>query len=702
MRKPRTPASLSRILAGSVAAIALAALATTCSTGNDSRQPGPPDGRPDSRNTAMQGPPSGSPPGEARGSPGSSGGQPPSGQPGRDGAGTPAAATLPETATSKYFADLNSTTRAWNAYIDWMKDQGLLDSASTLYRPFEPLVRGDLARFLQCKYKWETRGEGYTDAPQDWARGGKAAGVLDATSAFNPGKAVTRLEAARWMYLAESKAGMPPDFADGNIASLADRSTIAPEDAKAVSAMLRLGLLSADARGMFRPDGTITRAEIAPVLYRLWQLGKGGGNPPAGQPGGPGGQASGGPGGQPPGVSGTQPGGFGPPAASAPDHGTAAHIVSADTRNGTYSSTADNENALRVAGTCTVTVSGARILKDAGQTVSGESSDFYGSNAAFLAMEGASVTLESPEVHSSARGGNALFSWGEGTGVTALAPRIRTTGDNSGGLMVAGGGTLTARDADVVTTGRSSAAIRSDRGGARIQVSGGSFRTKGTGSPAIYSTAAISAANATLDASASEAVVVEGMNSVELTDCIVSGAMAPNDTGTPRTVMVYQSMSGDAAQGTGSFTMTRGSLSGGAGDRFWTTNTRSVFRLERVALKAPEGNGALLRVSGNDTARGWGSRGSNGARCTFTAVDQDLAGPVVVDEISRLTLDLQGATTFTGAINPSLKGGEVTLTMAPNATWTLTADSAITRLEGAPGRIRLNGHRLLVGDKVME
>ena len=89
--------------------------------------------------------------------------------------------------------------------------------------------------------------------------------------------------------------------------------------------------------------------------------------------------------------------------------------------------------------------------------------------------------------------------------------------------MTTGGGTTNATNLTVDTSGNSSAAIRSDRGGGTVKkVSGGTYSTHGTGSPAIYSTADITADSATLTATKSEALVIEGCNSIALTDCNVT------------------------------------------------------------------------------------------------------------------------------------------------------------------------------------
>lgn len=77
---------------------------------------------------------------------------------------------------------------------------------------------------------------------------------------------------------------------------------------------------------------------------------------------------------------------------------------------------------------------------------------------------------------------------------------------------------MNATNLDVQTEGNSSAAIRTDRGGGTVNVEGGKYVTNGTGSPAIYCTADITASNAELTANASE-----GKNSVTLNNCTLTG-----------------------------------------------------------------------------------------------------------------------------------------------------------------------------------
>ncbi|HIQ83842.1 MAG TPA: right-handed parallel beta-helix repeat-containing protein [Candidatus Pullichristensenella stercorigallinarum] len=400
------------------------------------------------------------------------------------------------------------------------------------------------------------------------------------------------------------------------------------------------------------------------------------------------------------------PGGFDGDAE--PDNGDAATTIAEDGSytGGTYTSTGDDENALRIDG-ATVRLDGVIIDKSGGASSSTEGGDFYGANAGLLALNGAQATLENITVFTSAQNGNGVFSYGQGTQVTIRNSAITTLNDNSGGLQTAGGGATLAENCTVETSGNSSAAIRSDRGGGTVDVDGGTYTTNGAGSPAVYSTAEISVANATLTANNSEAIVVEGRNSVELTDCAVSGNMTGAYMGDGseniHNVMLYQSTSGDAAVGLSSFTMTGGSLTANAGDMFYITNTEAEITLTGVSL-TNAADGALLRVEGNSASRGWGAAGQNGAQAVFNANSQLLAGDVIVDSISTLDFNLSGGSTFNGTIKivENAQGGtavdgNANVVIGEGCTWSLTGDCTVSTLENN-GEIIFNGFTITLAD----
>ena len=386
-------------------------------------------------------------------------------------------------------------------------------------------------------------------------------------------------------------------------------------------------------------------------------------------------------------------------------NGTSANTITEDTEvdSETYTSTGDDENALRVDG-ATVTLKDITIEKTAGSSSNTEDGDFYGLNAGLLVLNGATATITGATVNTSVTNGNGVFSYGEGTVVNISDSTIRTTENNSGGIQTTGGGTMNATNLDVETQGNSAAAIRSDRGGGTVNVDGGSYVTNGTGSPAIYCTADISVSDATLTANASEGVVVEGKNSVALTDCDVTGNMSNTYNGDSdeniHCIMIYQSMSGDADVGEATFSAEGGSITAKTGDMFYITNTDCEITLKDVAFTLA--NDVFLRVEGNSSSRGWGTEGANGGDVTLTADSQEFTGNILVDEISSLVLTMKNGTSYEGAINPDGDGGMVDVTLDDDSTWTLTGDSYITSFDGDTSNITANGYHLYVnGEQVL-
>ena len=372
-----------------------------------------------------------------------------------------------------------------------------------------------------------------------------------------------------------------------------------------------------------------------------------------------------------------------------------------------YSSTGDDENALRVDGAA-VTLDGISVDKSAGSSSNTENGDFYGVNAALLATNGANVTIKNATVTSSAQNGNGIFSYGSGTTVTVSDSTITTTADNSGGIQTTGGGTTIASNLTVTTSGNSSAAIRSDRGGGTVKVDGGTYTSKGYNSPAVYSTADITVKNATLTAENSEALVIEGQNSITLENCNVSGNMS-DTKGTSsdenvHNVMIYQSMSGDADVGTSSFSMTGGSLLSNNGDMFYVTNTDCNIYLSGVTLTNKDSDAYLMNICGNSASHGWGTAGKNGANVTFVADGQTLDGNISVDTISTLNMTLKNGSTFTGTVNirDNAEGGtavsdNAVITVEEGSVWNLTGNCTVTSVTNN-GTINFNGYTITLAD----
>ena len=479
-----------------------------------------------------------------------------------------------------------------------------------------------------------------------------------------------------------------------DLSSYTDSSEISAYAENAVKALVGKGIIEGDGETL-RPLSSLTRAETAVILINAVDSGnpsanQGGMQPPSGNM--PGGNAL---------------GGFG--GSDTVTQGTSATTITEDgTYSSTsYSSTGDDENALRVDG-ATATLDSVTVDKSAGSSSNTEDGDFYGQNAALLATNGANVTIKNTTVNSSAQNGNGIFSYGAGTTVNVSDSTITTTADNSGGIQTTGGGTTNATNLTVNTSGNSAAAIRSDRGGGTVVVDKGTYTSNGYNSPAVYSTADITVSNATLTANNSESLVIEGKNSIKLNNCDVLGNMSSTEGSSSdenvHSVMIYQSMSGDAEVGTSEFDMTGGSLTGNNGDMFYITNTHSIINLSNVDITNKDADAYLMRVTGNSAARGWGKAGANGAQVEFTASNQTLNGDIAVDTVSTLNMTLTDSSDFTGTINiiDNAQNGtavdnNAVVTIDSDSTWTLTGDCTVTSLENN-GTINFNGHTITLAD----
>ena len=357
-----------------------------------------------------------------------------------------------------------------------------------------------------------------------------------------------------------------------------------------------------------------------------------------------------------------------------------------NSEDGGHAITADGENA-----------DYSHVLVTKTGEADGDEADFYGENAAVFGTNGGTLNLNNIVVKTDGTHANGVFSYGDGTTVNISDSYINTVGNCSGGLMTTGGGTMNASNLTIETSGNSSAAIRSDRGGGTVNVDGGYYATSGKGSPVIYSTADITVSNAEMVSTASQGVVVEGKNAVTLNNVDLT---ADNNTKNSdkssyyQAVMIYQSMSGDAAQGLSSFTMNGGSLVNKNGDVFFVNNTSTEISLSNASI-TNKGDGVFLRAA----AAGWGSEGNNGGQVNLNASKQTINGDMLVDSISKLNLYLKDNSAYTGAINPGGAQGEVYVEIENGSTWTLTADSYISSLTCDANAIKLNGHKLYVDGK---
>lgn len=377
--------------------------------------------------------------------------------------------------------------------------------------------------------------------------------------------------------------------------------------------------------------------------------------------------------------------------------GTATLAQDATIESPSYSSSTGGENALLVTGG-EIKLTTPKIDKTGDETT--ESADFYGTNAAVLA-KGGNLTITGGTIQSAGSHANAVFAYGDGK-VTISDTSIITSGNNSGGIMVTGGGNLSANNLIVETAGNSSAAIRSDRGGGTMTVTGGSYKTSGQGSPVIYSTANVKVQDGTkLAASSAEGIVIEGSNSVTLDSAYLvdTNTSLNGNSETYKNIFIYQSMSGDAEAGVGTFTANNSYIETNHGDTFYVTNTQAKITLSNNQIINNDANSVFLRAEG----AAWGNSGRNGGQVNLDLTHQVVEGNISLDYLSALDMTLSSSY-YMGAINTDNVASSVALTLDAESNLILAGDSYLNTLNNAdPNNQNIygNGYKLFVnGEEV--
>lgn len=374
--------------------------------------------------------------------------------------------------------------------------------------------------------------------------------------------------------------------------------------------------------------------------------------------------------------------------------------------NEEYSSSEKDENALLIDGDITVDLNNITVEKT-GSSYGGDNTSFYGTNSAIIAKNGAKVSIKNSTITTDATGANGVFSYGgsattnnssnDGTTIEISDSKITTSQDNSGGIMTTGGGTMIANNLEITTSGTSSAAIRTDRGGGTVTVNKGTYKTTGKGSPSIYSTADITVNDATLIATASEGIVIEGKNKVTINNCDLTDTNNElnGQSTTYKNIFLYQSMSRDAATGEALFNATDSKITTNKGDTFYITNTTATITLTNNEIKNNDSTGAFLRAQKDS----WGNSGSNGGDVTLIMNNQKSFGDIIIDSISTLTMTMKESSYYEGTINSDNNAKSIMLNLDATSSIKLTGNSYITELNNEVSNnsnIDFNGYKLYV------
>ena len=356
-----------------------------------------------------------------------------------------------------------------------------------------------------------------------------------------------------------------------------------------------------------------------------------------------------------------------------------------------FDNTTSDQNSFIGKNKASITINSS-VFDKTGNTTNDDNSNFRGQNAVVLGIEGSQTSIKNSNITSNSIGSNAVFATGEGSVINVENTNIHTKGDSSRGLDATYKGTVNGKNLTITTEGAHSATLATDRSEGTITAEAAKLTTSGTGSPVIYSTGNITANNVNGVANKSEIGVVEGKNSITLTNSNVTGY---HDNG----FMLYQSFSGDAESGIARLKAENNTLTThGTGAFIYVNNTTAEADLTGNTILMP--NTTTLVKAAADSR--WGKDGENGGHLTLRASNQELSGNIVADSISTIAIDMANGSSLVGAINTDNTAKEITLKLSKDSSWTLTGDSYIKSLtnEDTTGEnIHLNGYKLIVADK---
>ena len=319
--------------------------------------------------------------------------------------------------------------------------------------------------------------------------------------------------------------------------------------------------------------------------------------------------------------------------------------IEATIGSGTYESTKDdqvvflviNGGKLTITGDVTINKTGSENFQGRGDNYS-----FYGTNSAIVVVgKDSSASINGATITTSVSGANAVVATNSGS-VKIINSTISTTKDNSRGLHATYNGTVDANSVSITTQGGSCAALATDRGEGTVVAKKMKLSTAGAGSPLIYSTGAITVSESTGTSTGAQIAVVEGKNSIVLSDCEFTANGVGNRNNIDNAgVMIYQSMSGDASTGTGSFkatdctfTVLEDSEVYQTTPFFFVTNTTATIELDNVTASFYEDGYFILAAGTNE----WGRSGSNGGKVSVTVNNVTLSNTGIgVDEISSVS-----------------------------------------------------------------
>ena len=323
-----------------------------------------------------------------------------------------------------------------------------------------------------------------------------------------------------------------------------------------------------------------------------------------------------------------------------------------------------------------------------------------GANSAIVVREEASLELFLGSVVTDGTYSHGIFA--DGGNVTVTGTTVKTNSSHSSGVVVSNNGIGTINYANLETFGNYSPAIEITSSGGTIKVNGGTVKTGGVDSPAIYSAGDVTVDKATVISSQSEGIIVEGKGKVIFRDSTLTSTdtTLQGQSDTYKNIFLYQSEAKNSDDVI-TFTASNNTMVTNKGDTFYITNTKAVIKLVNNVIKNQDGDFLRVEVSS------WGQSGLNGGDVVLSMSNQSVSGNIIVDELSKLDISLLEGSTYQGAINENNTAEMIDLTLSSDSKIILKADSYVSsftdedttysNIDFSGYNLYVNGQKLVIG-----
>ena len=338
----------------------------------------------------------------------------------------------------------------------------------------------------------------------------------------------------------------------------------------------------------------------------------------------------------------------------------------------------NNTSVLQISNQSTYKGTNLDLNKSDGLTTDKEISEYFGLNSAVIVKDASILELTDSSIRTNADYSSAIFLSGLSSKAVLNNVTLKTLKNNSPSISISEEAELNASNLEISTIGNNSSGIKTLDTNGTVYVSDSVINTEGTNSPLFYSNGKIEATNITGTSSNSPIGIINNVNSLEIKDSELTTSTSSEKDIYNAAFTIYKKATygssnnynyADLTIENTKITIDKKSSNYKTASLFYIKNMKTKINITDTKLKY--GSNTLLNVVSEDEY--------NISEVTMTVTDQNLKGNIVVDEYSKVRLNLNDCT-YTGRINKGNISKNVDVTFDEDSRWVLTGNSYVNTL----------------------